>query len=120
MDIGDPVSTTPETTAPEPVTSGTIPEDTITLPEEGDIVSGGPVTEVTVDVVDIDLPPEDLILPATEPTSADATGDSTSLSGTETVAGDTSKESGSDIGTASPTESDVLKTAIDKLPPTDI
>ena len=51
MDIGDPVSTTPETTAPEPV------------------------TEVTVDVVDIDLPPEDLILPATEPTSADATGD---------------------------------------------
>ena len=120
VDIGDPVSTTPETTAPEPVTSGTLPEDTITLPEEGDIVSGGPVTEVTVDVVDIDLPPEDLILPATEPTSADATGDSTSLSGTETVAGDTSKESGSDIGTATPTESDVLKTAIDKLPPTDI
>ncbi|MBR9783526.1 MAG: Ig-like domain repeat protein, partial [Gammaproteobacteria bacterium] len=120
VDIGDPVSTTPETTAPEPVTSRTLPEDTITLPEEGDIVSGGPVTEVTVDVVDIDLPPEDLILPATEPTSADATGDSTSLSGTETVVGDTSKESGSDIGTASPTESDVLKTAIDKLPPTDI
>ena len=120
MDIGDPVSTTPETTAPEPVTSGTIPEDTITLPEEGDIVSGGPVTEVTVDVVDIDLPPEDLILPATEPTSADATGDSTSLSGTETVAGDTSKESGSDIGFVSPTDSDVFKTAFDKLPPTDI
>ncbi|WP_333969586.1 beta strand repeat-containing protein [Alteromonas mediterranea] len=115
-----PEASTPESIAPQPITSGTIPEDTITLPEEGDIVSGGPVTEVTVDVVDIDLPPEDLILPATEPTSADATGNSTSLSGTETVVGDTSKESGSDIGTASPTESDVLKTAIDKLPPTDI
>ncbi|NOH59111.1 Ig-like domain repeat protein, partial [Alteromonas sp. 07-89-2] len=134
VDIGGPVPTapdegtsplspelsTPESTAPEPITSGTVPEDTITLPEEGDIVTTGPVTEVTVDVVDIDLPPEDLILPSTEPTSPDSDSESISTTSSSDSAVDATKESGSDVGATSPTESEVLKTAIDKLPPTDI
>jgi VCBS repeat-containing protein len=134
VDIGGPVPTapdegtsplspelsTPESTAPEPITSGTVPEDTITLPEEGDIVTTGPVTEVTVDVVDIDLPPEDLILPSTEPTSPDSDSESISTTSSSDSAVETTKESGSDVGATSPTESEVLKTAIDKLPPTDI
>ena len=134
VDIGGPVPTapdegtsplspelsTPESTAPEPITSGTVPEDTITLPEEGDIVTTGPVTEVTVDVVDIDLPPEDLILPSTEPTSTDSGSENTLSDTGSDLVGDTSKEGSADVTTASPTESEVLKTAIDKLPPTDI
>ncbi|WP_334036445.1 BapA/Bap/LapF family large adhesin [Alteromonas macleodii] len=134
VDVGGPVPTaldegtsplspelsTPESTAPEPITSGTVPEDTIILPEEGDIVTTGPVTEVTVDVVDIDLPPEDLILPSTEPTSTDSGSESVSTTSSSASAVDTTKESGSDVGATSPTESEVLKTAIDKLPPTDI
>ena len=134
VDIGGPVPTapdegtsplspelsTPESTAPEPITSGTVPEDTITLPEEGDIVTTGPVTEVTVDVVDIDLPPEDLILPSTEPTSTDSGSESVSTTSSSDSVVETTKESGSDVGATSPTESEVLKTAIDKLPPTDI
>ncbi|RKM80458.1 BapA/Bap/LapF family large adhesin [Alteromonas sp. BL110] len=115
-----PELSTPESTAPEPITSGTVPEDTITLPEEGDIVTTGPVTEVTVDVVDIDLPPEDLILPSTEPTSTDSGNSNTSSDTGSDLVGDTSKEGSTDVTTASPTESEVLKTAIDKLPPTDI
>lgn len=134
VDIGGPVTTapdestsplspelsTPESTAPQPITSGTIPEDTITLPEDGDIVTAGPVTEVTVDMVDIDLPPEDLILPSTEPTSTDSGNENTSSDTGSELVGDTSKEGSADVTTASPTESEVLKTAIDKLPPTDI
>ncbi|WP_269915926.1 beta strand repeat-containing protein [Alteromonas sp. PRIM-21] len=115
-----PEASTPESTAPEPITSGTLPEDTITLPEEGDIVTAGPVTEVTVDVVDIDLPPEDLILPSTEPTSTDSGSENTLSDTGSDLVGDTSKEGSADVTTASPTESEVLKTAIDKLPPTDI
>lgn len=115
-----PEASTPENTAPEPITSGTVPEDTITLPEEGDIVTTGPVTEVTVDVVDVDLPPEDLILPSTEPTSTDSGNENTSSDTGSELVGDTSKEGSADVTTASPTESEVLKTAIDKLPPTDI
>ena len=115
-----PEASTPISTAPEPVTSGTLPEDTITLPEEGDIVTTGPVTEVTVDVVDIDLPPEDLILPSTEPTSTDSGNENTSSETGSDLVGDTSKEGSTDVTTASPTESEVLKTAIDKLPPLDI
>ena len=134
VDIGGPLPTapdestsplspelsTPESTAPQPITSGTIPEDTITLPEDGDIVTAGPVTEVTVDVVDIDLPPEDLILPSTEPTSTDSGNENTSSDTGSELVGDTLKEGSADVTTASPTESEVLKTAIDKLPPTDI
>ena len=115
-----PEASTPESTAPEPITSGTLPEDTITLPEEGDIVTAGPVTEVTIDVVDIDLPPEDLILPSTEPTSTDSGNENTSSDTGSDLVGDSSKEGSADVTTASPTESEVLKTAIDKLPPTDI
>uniref|UniRef100_UPI0036F1B67D BapA/Bap/LapF family large adhesin n=1 Tax=Alteromonas gracilis TaxID=1479524 RepID=UPI0036F1B67D len=110
-----------DNTAIETVTLGKLPEDTITLPEEGDIVTTGPVTEVTVDVVDIDLPPEGLILPSTEPTSTDSGNENTSSETGSDLVGDTSKEEGStDVTTASPTESEVLKTAIDKLPPLDI
>nr|WP_240485820.1 BapA/Bap/LapF family large adhesin [Alteromonas marina] len=125
VDIGEPLPTapnegtnplSPEASTPE----STLPDDTITLPEEDDIVSGGPVTEVTVDVVDIDLPPEELILPSTEPTSVDSNGEGASPDASDGLVGDTSKESGGDVTTASPTESEVLKTAIDKLPPTDI
>ena len=83
-------------------------------------VTTGPVTEVTLDVVDIDLPPEDLILPSTEPTSTDSGSESISTTSSSDSAVDTTKESGSDVGATSPTESEVLKTAIDKLPPTDI
>jgi len=124
VDIGSPISTAPEETSPlSPEAStpeSTLPDDTITLPEEGDIVTTGPVTEVTVDVVDIDLPPEDLILPSTEPTSPDSGSESVSTSSSSDLVSDTSKESGSDVSVTSPTESEVLKTAIDKLPPTDI
>ncbi|WP_201281865.1 S-layer family protein, partial [Alteromonas sp. KUL106] len=123
LDGSSPLSpdvSTPESSTPEPITSGTIPEDTIILPEEDDIVSGGPVTEITVDVVDIDLPPEDLILPSTEPTSTDSGSESTSPDVSNGIVSDTSKESSSDVTIASTTESEVLKTAIDKLPPTDI
>ena len=125
VDIGGPLPTAPnEGTSPlSPEAStpeSTLPDDTITLPEEGDIVSGGPVTEVTVDVVDIDLPPEELILPSTEPTSVDSNDKGASPDASDGLVGDTSKESGGDVTTASPTESEVLKTAIDKLPPTDI
>ncbi|CAB9493000.1 BapA/Bap/LapF family large adhesin [Alteromonas macleodii] len=115
-----PEASTPESIAPQPITSGTLPEDTITLPEEGDIVTAGPVTEVTVDVVDIDLPPEDLILPSTEPTFTDSGSENTLSDTGSDLVGDTSKEGSADVTTASPTESEVLKTAIDKLPPTDI
>ena len=125
VDIGGPLPIAPnEGTSPlSPEAStpeSTLPDDTITLPEEGDIVSGGPVTEVTVDVVDIDLPPEELILPSTEPTSVDSNDKGASPDASDGLVGDTSKESGGDVTTASPTESEVLKTAIDKLPPTDI
>ncbi len=123
LDGSSPLSpdvSTPESSTPEPITSGTMPEDTIILPEEDDIVSGGPVTEITVDVVDIDLPPEDLILPSTEPTSTDSGSESTSPDVSSGIFSDTSKESSSDVTIASTTESEVLKTAIDKLPPTDI
>ncbi|MFZ8198846.1 BapA/Bap/LapF family large adhesin [Alteromonas portus] len=119
VDIGSPISTDPEETSPLTPES-TLPNDTITLPEEGDIVSAGPVTEVTEDVVDIGLPPEDLILPSTEPAPTDSGSESvTSGTGGEVV-GETSTENSGDVTTASPTESEVLKTAIDKLPPTDI
>ncbi|TKB04907.1 Ig-like domain repeat protein [Alteromonas portus] len=119
VDIGSPISTAPEETSPLTPES-TLPDDTITLPEEGDIVSAGPVTEVTEDFVDIGLPPEDLILPSTEPTPTDSGSESvTSGTGGEVV-GETSTENSGDVTTASPTESEVLKTAIDKLPPTDI
>ncbi|APD85416.1 Ig-like domain repeat protein [Alteromonas sp. Mex14] len=125
VDIGGPLPTAPnEGTSPlSPEAStpeSTLPDDTITLPEEDDIVFGGPVTEVTVDLVDIDLPPEELILPSTEPTSVDSNGEGASPDASDGLVGDTSKESGGDVTTASPTESEVLKTAIDKLPPTDI
>ncbi|VEL96022.1 Ig-like protein group 3 [Alteromonas sp. 76-1] len=98
----------------------TLPEDIITLPEENDIVTIGLETEVTIDTVDLELPPEDLILPSIESIPSDSESDSTSVAESGQVSGDTSKESDGSIGIATPTESDVLKTAIDKFPTTDI
>nr|WP_231518029.1 BapA/Bap/LapF family large adhesin [Alteromonas stellipolaris] len=98
----------------------TLPEDIITLPEENDIVTIGLETEVTIDTVDLELPPEDLILPSIESIPSNSESDSTSVAESGQVSGDTSKESDGSIGIATPTESDVLKTAIDKFPTTDI
>ncbi|MBJ2127636.1 Ig-like domain repeat protein [Alteromonas sp. IB21] len=125
VDIGGPLPAEPDEgtspLSPEASTpESTLPDDTITLPEEGNIVSGGPVTEVTVDVIDIDLPPEELILPSTEPTSVDSNSEGASPDADGELIGDTSKEGCGDVTTISPTESEVLKAAIEKLPPTDI
>ena len=98
----------------------TLPEDIITLPEENDIVTIGLETEVTIDTVDLELPPEDLILPSIESVPSNSESDSTSVAESGQVSGDTAKESDGSIGIATPTESDVLKTAIDKFPTTDI
>ncbi|MDO6565428.1 Ig-like domain-containing protein [Alteromonas sp. 1_MG-2023] len=98
----------------------TLPEDIITLPEEDDIITIGLETEVTIDTVDLELPPEDLILPSIEAIPSDSDSDSTSVAESGPVSGDTSKESDSNIGIATPSESEVLKTAIDKFPSTDI
>ncbi|MDO6534141.1 Ig-like domain-containing protein, partial [Alteromonas stellipolaris] len=98
----------------------TLPEDIITLPEENDIVTIGLETEVTIDTVDLELPPEDLILPSIESIPSDSESDSTSVAESGKVSGNTAKESDGSIGIATPTESDVLKTAIDKFPITDI
>ncbi|WP_439711715.1 BapA/Bap/LapF family large adhesin, partial [Alteromonas stellipolaris] len=98
----------------------TLPEDIITLPEENDIVTIGLETEVTIDTVDLELPPEDLILPSIESIPYDSESDSTSVAESGKLSGDTAKENDGSIGIATPTESDVLKTAIDKFPTTDI
>ncbi|WP_377893577.1 BapA/Bap/LapF family large adhesin [Alteromonas sp. R78001] len=98
----------------------TLPEDIITLPEENDIVTIGLETEVTIDTVDLELPPEDLILPSIESIPSDSESDSTSVAEPGKLSGDTAKENDGSIGIATPTESDVLKTAIDKFPTTDI
>ncbi|WP_282145510.1 beta strand repeat-containing protein [Alteromonas stellipolaris] len=98
----------------------TLPEDIITLPEENDIVTIGLETEVTIDTVDLELPPEDLILPSIESIPYDSESDSTSVAESGKLSGDTAKENDGSIGVATPTESDVLKTAIDKFPTTDI
>ena len=102
------------------MSADTLLEETITLPEENDIAFPEPVTEVTVDLVDIDLPPEDLMLPSIEPISIDSESDDTSTTGSGDSTAGSSKEEGGDVGIATPTESDVLKTAIDKFPSTDI
>ncbi|MDP2595027.1 Ig-like domain-containing protein [Alteromonas stellipolaris] len=98
----------------------TLPEDIITLPEENDIVTIGLETEVTIDTVDLELPPEDLILPSIESIPSDSESDSTSVAESGKLSGNTAKENDGSIGIATPTESDVLKTAIDKFPTTDI
>ena len=95
------------------------PEDTITLPEE-DIISGGPVTEINIELVDIELPPEELILPETEPTTPgdDINNELVAESGAFTEG--RPNESSTELSATSSTESEILKTAIDKLPSTDI
>ena len=97
-----------------------IPEDTITLPEEEQLTAAGRVAEVESDVVDIDLPQDDLILPSTSSKSEEMDSDSESA----VISGDpvhtAPSESTSDIGVASQVESEILRTAVDKFPSTDI
>ena len=97
-----------------------LPEDTITLPEGEQLTSVEPVTEVNDDLVYIDLPQAELILPSTEPASADMGNDSELTDMLVKSAETKLDESVADIGVASSTESEVLKGAVDKLPPTDI
>ena len=95
-------------------------EDTITLPEEEDLVKTSPVTEVTIDAIDIELTAEELVLPTIEASTLDTSSELASVSGTGEVGSDSSTSSSVDVGAASSTESEILRTAIDKLPPTDI
>ena len=97
-----------------------IPEDTITLPDEEQLTAAGPVTEVESDVVNIDLPQDDLILPSTSFEAAEMDGNSESNAISGEPVHTVPNESTSDIGVASQVESEILRTAIDKLPPTDI
>ena len=78
------------------------------------------MTELTANVIDFDLPYEDLILPSAESDSSELDSDETLLSGSNNQIADLSKEGSGDINAPSPTESEVLKTAMDKLPPLDI
>lgn len=112
----------PLMTTGEPVEStlNKIPEDTITLPEEEDIVTTSPVEEVTIDAIDIELPPEEVVLPSIEPSTLDTSSELASVSGAGEMGSDSSTASSGDVGASSSTESEILRTAIDKLPPTDI
>jgi len=109
---GEPVESTPDIVK--------LTEDTITLPEEEDLVKTSPVTEVTIDAIDIELTAEELVLPTIEPSTLDTSSELASVSGTGEVGSDSSTSSSVDVGAASSTESEILRTAIDKLPPTDI
>ena len=57
---------------------------------------------------------------APESDSSEIDSDETLLSGSNNQIADISKEGSGDINAPSPTESEVLKTAMDKLPPLDI
>ncbi|AIF98090.1 beta strand repeat-containing protein [Alteromonas australica] len=109
---GEPVESTPDIVK--------LTEDTITLPAEEDLVKTSPVTEVTIDAIDIELTAEELVLPTIEPSTLDTSSELASVSGTGEVGSDSSTSSSVDVGAASSTESEILRTAIDKLPPTDI
>ena len=109
---GEPVESTPDIVK--------LTEDTITLPEEEDLVKTSPVTEVTIDAIDIELTAEELVLPTIEASTLDTSSELASVSGTGEVGSDSSTSSSVDVGAASSTESEILRTAIDKLPPTDI
>ena len=109
---GEPVESTPDIVK--------LTEDTITLPVEEDLVKTSPVTEVTIDAIDIELTAEELVLPTIEPSTLDTSSELASVSGTGEVGSDSSTSSSVDVGAASSTESEILRTAIDKLPPTDI
>ncbi|WP_420934303.1 beta strand repeat-containing protein [Alteromonas sp. A081] len=97
-----------------------IPEDTITLPEEEHLTAARSVIEVESDMVTIDLPQDDLILPSTLSQSEEINSDSEST----VISGEPvhimPNEGISDIGVASQVESEILRMAVDKLPPTDI
>ncbi|NDW21292.1 BapA/Bap/LapF family large adhesin [Alteromonas hispanica] len=95
------------------------PEDTITLPEE-DIISGGPVTEINIELVGIELPPEELILPETEPTTPGDDINNELVAESGAFAEGRPNESSTELSATYSTESEILKTAIDKLPSTDI
>jgi hypothetical protein len=93
-----------------------MPDDTITLPGSDDIAAEDSSTVVTFEQVDLELPPEELIIPTLEDDLGSQEDMTANISGSETSA----EESVDTTISNSPTDSEILQTVIDKLPPTDI
>ena len=93
-----------------------MPDDTITLPGSDDIATEDSSTVVTFEQVDLELPPEELIIPALEDDLGSQEEMTVDNNGSETGV----DESGDSTISNSPTDSEILQTVIDKLPPTDI
>ena len=93
-----------------------MPDDTITLPGSDDIATEDSSMVVTFEQVDLELPPEELIIPTLEDDLGSQEDMTVDNNGSETSV----DESGDSTISNSPTDSEILQTVIDKLPPTDI
>jgi hypothetical protein len=93
-----------------------MPDDTITLPGSDDIATEDSSMVVTFEQVDLELPPEELIIPTLEDDLGSQEDMTVDNNGSETSV----DERGDSTISNSPTDSEILQTVIDKLPPTDI
>ncbi|MBQ4828578.1 hypothetical protein J8L84_04765, partial [Alteromonas sp. MMG017] len=99
--------------------AATIQNESIDLPGENDVVPVGSLdTNVTLALVDVELPPEDLVLPASEPSELETLSSAVNAeeAGNEALP-NTEESTDSSISIS---DSDILRSAVEKLPPTDI